>query len=63
MQMAMTNTEPICDPMLSVSAPMTGGIMAPPQIPVTISPEISFAFSGRALSACEKMTENMLEQV
>ncbi len=48
----MTNTPPTI--LFSVvTNPMTGVTAPPPAIAVIISPEISFAFSGRACIAIE----------
>ena len=49
-------------PMKSVSSPMTGGMTAPPDTPIIMRPEISFALSGRLFIAWEYITEKMLEQ-
>lgn len=47
----MTTSEPIWLPAKSAEAPISGGMTAPPQTPVIISPEISLALSGWLLSA------------
>jgi len=46
-------SEPTCDPTVSVSSPISGGMIAPPQTPVIIRPEISLALSGRRRNASE----------
>ena len=56
----MTMMEPVWDPVKSENTPIRGGTNAPPNTPVIIRPEISSAFSGRYLSACEYMTEKIL---
>ena len=53
MQQVMTTSEPIWLPAKSAEAPISGGMTAPPQTPVIISPEISLALSGWLLSAAE----------
>ena len=43
----------------SATTPISGGIMAPPAIPMINNPEISLAFSGFLFKANEKIMENI----
>ena len=58
----MIISEPLKLPTHCEKAAINGGTTAPPDIPIIISPESSFALSGYNCNAFEKMILNTLAQ-
>ena len=56
-------TDPTWDPIISDIIPIKNGITAPPNTPVIINPEISFALSGRHWIAFENIIGKTLAMV